>query len=185
MEEEGSLYWQFANEGPTPVGDPYTDSVLAEQLNPATYVHLYWSTTGSVSLTRADGNTALLLQHPNGQSSSVEPIAPVILAARPSTLAFDLGVSDAGAGDVLQVLVNGTVWQTIDLTTVPSQSHQLFPLNGVVSDAGAFTFRFSGPDTSAGVITLDNIAILSGNHAPALAPAQPGAADYCEYDFRC
>ena len=171
IEALGTLETQIAMSTLMPTGDPGIDAELQTLQNPANVISLYWDTTGDVRLTHTGNNTALELHRVSSGATSIEQ--SILLPVDAQSLDFDLGTANPASGDVLSVLVNGNVWQTIDLTKVPSQSHQSFALNGITSGSGTFTFQLNGPSSSSETITLDNLKITTSNHAPSLQQMQP------------
>ena len=171
IEALGTLETQIAMSTLMPTGDPGIDAELQTLQNPANVISLYWDTTGDVRLTHTGNNTALELHRVSSGTTSIEQ--SILLPVDAQSLDFDLGTANPASGEVLSVLVNGNVWQTIDLTKVPSQSHQSFALNGITSGSGTFTFQLNGPSSSSETITLDNLKITTSNHAPSLQQMQP------------
>ena len=157
IEDEGSLESQIRSSVLTTGSDALIDTGLQFLDNSANIVSLYWNTTGAVSLLQTPGNTALLLSHTSTGDTTVGQT--IVMPTNAQSLQFDLGAQHPQPGDVLNILFNGTVLKSIDLTTVAAQGHESISLAGMTADTGTFTFDLTGSGTSPGTVTLDNIVV--------------------------
>ena len=165
IERLGAAELESQNTPTTPTGDPVIDTGLQILNNPANLIGLYWDTTGDVRLAQTASNTALELHHPLSGVASVAQT--IVLPDRAQSIEFDLGVQSPMAGDTLDVLVDGNIVQSIDLTTASANGHQSIALPAGVGTTGTFTFQLAGQNSSPGNVTLDNLAIgVIPNHAP-------------------
>jgi hypothetical protein len=170
--ELGALAMQMQSAANAPTGIPFIDDNFAAMSAPSSLIALFWQTTGDVQLLQQSGTTALELVQPATGSTSVSQT--IVFPDRASSIDFDLGILNAGTGDQLQVLLNGTVLSTVDLDSQPANSKVSVSLAGTGADTGAvpsgtITFQLVSGGTTQTSISLGNFTITQvPNTAPTL-----------------
>ena len=157
FEESGDFWQQFSA-----LEIPVTDSTVAQAWlemvdTPARALDLFWETSGEVELV-VDGANALV-EMTQADDTSLGQI--VILEDNAQAIQFDLSVTSTGAGDVLEVLFNDQVLDTLDLKVLSTQQQHFVSLGDHSGDYGVIEFRLGGPEDSPSVVRLDNISISS------------------------
>jgi hypothetical protein len=171
LESISSLEAQIDAASLSPTEDPGLNAYFDNLTAPANILGLFWQTAGDVTLSQAAGSTALSLTlSPSGDASVSQS---VVLPADPTFVNFDLQVQDVAPGDVLNLLENGSLLQSIDLTSLGQNGDPSIALPLTTADSATFTFDLSGASGSVGAITLSNFTITSGNRSPVLVPSNP------------
>src|SRR5439155_16052412 len=95
----------------------------------------------------------------------------VLLPDQTTDVEFDLKMLHAGAGDTLQVLLDGGVIGEVPLGAQLFASHHAFSLQGAAGRYATITFRLAGPVDDPSVIKLDNLLVDGqSNSAPLATP---------------
>jgi hypothetical protein len=139
-------------------GDPTLDPILQALATQANAISVFWQTTGhvTVNFNLATDNPQLQLDGTVGNSASVGQT--IVLPNQAQSVNFDLGVQNAVAGDTLEVLMNGNVLQSFDLTTAGG-GFESVPLPAGTGQTATFTFQLSTAASSTVTVTLAEIAI--------------------------
>lgn len=148
-------------------GDLLLDSLRDLLNDPVAALRATWSVNGNV-VPVLSGNPAVRLTQSAAAQSSLSQV--VKLPSRPTSLNFNMTPQAAGTGDVLEVLMDGQVIQTIDLTTAVAGARSVSIAGRNNGGTSEFTFRLAGPSATPARVLLDDFQIgAQSNSAPQLA----------------
>lgn len=123
--------------------------------DPAFVLSSVWDVEGDVQIVSdASGYLAQLTQTENTSLGQY-----VLLDPTSDQLDFELTVIDAGPGDKLEIFVDDTAVQAIDLTMSGANGRHSVDISGYASQAARLTLRMTGPAAEPAVVRLDDLSV--------------------------
>lgn len=163
FENAGRLARRIADAAFAEIGDPLIDGWLAYARDPRSTLAASWDFAGDARLeSQTDLGSFVRL---TSQEGVAEISQHITLGANTSQLTFNLTVESANQNDIVQVIFNGEVLSSVQLSTAESP-RQTVDINEIAGRSGRLSIRLVPAAESTANLTLDNLSILPSNSAP-------------------
>jgi uncharacterized membrane protein len=159
FDELGVIWSQAQAASAAPTGDKLIDYFVQQAGDPAGLLASVWEVNGDARLVNEGGDYAAQLRGAAG-GSSISQLVNFFPGV--NRIGFDLQVQSAVAGDTLQVVADGNVLRSLDLTTTVS-GRQDVALPDSLGSSAAITFRLLS--ASGATLTIDDLSVgLAGDY---------------------